>query len=342
MKMNNTIQRDRSALYQLVSESLVFWPVPDDAVIELINISENATFLVSAASGFKTVLRVHRPDYHDEATIAAELSWMAALRSSDHSPGIIQTPAIIPGRDGALIQRHQITGQPPHHMVMFAFVEGIEPDQNQPLDILFHHLGGLSAQLHLHVQHWPLPDGFTRPHWDIDGIFGQIKRWGDWRQAPHLTTSMHQTLEKTELFISQELTRYGKSAERYGLIHADMRLANLLVAGNDMRHVHVIDFDDCGFGWFMYDFAAGISFIEDDLQIPQLKSAWLAGYQEHRSLSDEDIQMIDTMVMLRRMLLLAWVGSHKDADIVADLETDFGRITTMLAERYLSDAANSI
>ena len=92
----------------------------------------------------------------------------------------------------------------------------------------------------------------------------------------------------------------------------------------------------------MYDFAAGISFIEDDLQIPQLKSAWLAGYQEHRSLSDEDIQMIDTMVMLRRMLLLAWVGSHKDADIVADLETDFGRITTMLAERYLSDAANSI
>jgi hypothetical protein len=46
--------------------------------------------------------------------------------------------------------------------------------------------------------------------------------------------------------------------------------------------------------------------------------------------------------MLRRMLLLAWVGSHKDADIVADMETDFGRITTMLAERYLSDAANSI
>jgi hypothetical protein len=42
------------------------------------------------------------------------------------------------------------------------------------------------------------------------------------------------------------------------------------------------------------------------------------------------------------MLLLAWVGSHKDADIVAGLETDFGRITAMLAERYLNDAANSI
>lgn len=226
--MNDQIQRNRSALYQCVAESLSLWPVPDDAAIDLINISENATFLISAADGYKTVLRVHRPDYHDRATIAAELTWMAELNRT----GIIHTPAIIPGHDGSLIQRHQIPGQPPH----------------------------------------------------------------------------------------------------------DMRLANLLVEGNDMRRVHVIDFDDCGFGRFMYDFAAGISFIEDDPQIPQLRSAWLEGYQEQRPLTGEDVMMVDTMIMLRRMLLLAWIGSHKDADIVAGLEKDFGRITVMLAERYLADA----
>ena len=256
---------------------------------------------------------------------------MEALSTAD----VIKTPAILCGTNGARIQRHQISGQPPHDMVMFAFVEGQEPDQSQSLESLFHHLGGLAARLHQHVMSWPLPAGFTRPDWDIDGIYGRIKRWGDWRQAPYLTTSMHTILEEAEAQVSRALLAYGKTSDRYGLIHADMRLANLLVKGNDMRRVHVIDFDDCGFGWFMYDFAAGISFIEDDPQVPHLKSAWLAGYQEIRPLSAEDLMMVDTMIMLRRMLLLAWVGSHKDADIVAELEPDFGRVTAMLAERYL-------
>ena len=325
------IERDRPALYQLAKEALQLWSVPEDATLELINISENATFLVSAPGSTKTILRVHRPGYHSLETIASELTWMEALSTAD----VIKTPAILCGTNGARIQRHQISGQPPHDMVMFAFVEGQEPDQSQSLESLFHHLGGLAARLHQHVMSWPLPAGFTRPDWDIDGIYGRIKRWGDWRQAPYLTTSMHTILEEAEAQVSRALLAYGKTSDRYGLIHADMRLANLLVKGNDMWRVHVIDFDDCGFGWFMYDFAAGISFIEDDPQVPHLKSAWLAGYQEIRPLSAEDLMMVDTMIMLRRMLLLAWVGSHKDADIVAELEPDFGRVTAMLAERYL-------
>jgi Ser/Thr protein kinase RdoA (MazF antagonist) len=118
-----------------------------------------------------------------------------------------------------------------------------------------------------------------------------------------------------------------------------MRLANLLVEDSDQGQVHVIDFDDSGFGWFMYDFAAGISFIEDSPQIPTLKAAWLEGYQQQHPLNAEDIAIIDTMVMLRRMLLLAWVGSHRDADIVADLIGDFGRVSAELAEIYLQNEA---
>ncbi len=54
--------------------------------------------------------------------------------------------------------------------------------------------------------------------------------------------------------------RTARGRERFGLVHADIRLANLLVDG---EHVRVIDFDDCGFSWFMYDFATTVSFIED-------------------------------------------------------------------------------
>ena len=39
------------------------------------------------------------------------------------------------------------------------------------------------------------------------------------------------------------LAAFGTGPARYGLIHADIRLANLLV---DDGRVSVIDFDDCG------------------------------------------------------------------------------------------------
>jgi Ser/Thr protein kinase RdoA (MazF antagonist) len=65
----------------------------------------------------------------------------------------------------------------------------------------------------------------------------------------------------------------------------------------------VIDFDDCGFGWYMYDFAASISFLEHEPDVPEWLDAWLDGYSTVAELSDEDIGMIPVFIMLRRMLL---------------------------------------
>ena len=60
---------------------------------------------------------------------------------------------------------------------------------------------------------------------------------------------------------------YGKGPDRFGLIHCDLRLANLLIDGKEVK---VIDFDDCGFGWYMYDAATPVSFYEHEPQVPGL------------------------------------------------------------------------
>ncbi|MEM1342620.1 MAG: phosphotransferase, partial [Pseudomonadota bacterium] len=120
--------------------------------------------------------------------------------------------------------------------------------------------------------------------------------------------------------------------DRFGLIHADMRLANILTAQD---RPWLIDFDDCGFGWLMYDFAAAISFIEDDPRIPALKAAWLAGYQTQRPLSPADLAEIDTLIMLRRMALLAWIGSHIEAPEPQVLAPGFARTTAHLGQAWL-------
>jgi Ser/Thr protein kinase RdoA (MazF antagonist) len=134
--------------------------------------------------------------------------------------------------------------------------------------------------------------------------------------------------------IIRRLQAFGADAERYGLIHADMRLANLLIS--PAGETRLIDFDDCGLGWFLYDFATGVSFIEDHPQVPTLKEAWVEGYRQVRTLSPAEEREIDSFVMLRRLALLAWIGSHIEAPEPQQLAPDFARVSAELGERYLT------
>jgi len=101
----------------------------------------------------------------------------------------------------------------------------------------------------------------------------------------------------------------------------------------------VIDFDDAGFSWFVYDLAAALSFIETHPDVPAYTDAWLKGYSKVRSLSKEDTDMIETFIMLRRMLLVAWIGSHHDTVQAQAMGPQYTIDTCLLADRYLSKHA---
>jgi Ser/Thr protein kinase RdoA (MazF antagonist) len=150
-------------------------------------------------------------------------------------------------------------------------------------------------------------------------------------------TEERRLLARLDAAIAGRLAAYGRSPERFGLVHADIRLANLLV---DDGHVRVIDFDDSGYAWFMYDFATTVSFMEDHPRVPELQAAWLEGYRSVAPLDPADEAELDTFVMLRRLLLVAWIGSHHTfATEAAELGAGFTAGTCALAERYLSTHA---
>jgi Ser/Thr protein kinase RdoA (MazF antagonist) len=129
------------------------------------------------------------------------------------------------------------------------------------------------------------------------------------------------------------LTDYGTGPDRFGLIHADLRLANLLVDG---ATITVIDFDDCGFGWFYYDFGTAVSFIEDDPALPEWQESWTAGYRSRRPLAAADEDMLASFVLLRRLLLLAWMGTHSHSKESRTKAITYAVGSCTLAERYLS------
>lgn len=320
-----------SELHKLANDSLQLWALPPDMTAQLINVAENYTYQVkNADQSCKFILRLHREHYHTRRAIECELAWSSALAEE----GVVRTAKAIPGRDGNRIQATSVPeAGNPRYLVMFEFLNGDHPDEEQDLTVPFEELGEIAARTHLHSERWQKPRPFERLTWDLDGILGASPTWGRWEDAPNVTTEIAGILSRLQDTLIARISSYGKERGRYGIIHADMRLANLLINGDVTQ---LIDFDDCGFGWYMYDFAAGISFIEDSPQVPELKAAWVRGYRKFRALDRADEREVDSFVMLRRLALLAWIGSHIDAPEPAMLAPGFARVTAKLAENYLT------
>jgi len=316
---------ERMAL--VARQALQAYDADPGARVELINVSENATFVAEGPELGRAILRVHRLGYHDFNAIESELAWMRALRNEAG----ISTPAVLPARDGQQV----VTVTDPvngvaRHCVVFELLPGSEPAQDDASR--FEELGALTARMHRHARTWDRPKGFRRFNWDVDAAFGVAPRWGHWRDGAGVGPDELEVLGRLEQTITQRLAAFGAEPDRFGLIHADTRLANLLVE-NDQ--VSVIDFDDCGFGWFLYDLGTSVSFFEHEAHVPTLIDHWLRGYRSESELSAADEDEIWTFIMLRRLLLVAWIGTHGAVDVARELGAGYTQQSCELAERYL-------
>lgn len=303
-----------------------------DAVLTLLNVSENATYAVDdPATGRRTVLRVHRHGYHDGAEIESELAWLDDLRDQAD----VRTPHVLPTPDGRrLLAMPESGSRDPRYVVHFEWLPGSEPTPTDDrLPESFELLGAITARMHRHVQSWHRPPGFRRFAWDYDGSFGTQARWGRWQAGVDVGAAEREVLARLDATLRKRLARFGCGPHRYGLVHADLRLANLLVDGDQ---TYVIDFDDSGWSWFLYDFGSAVSFFEHDPRVPELTDSWVRGYRTVRALRDEDEAEIPTFVMMRRLLLVAWIGSHSGTDLSRSMGAEYTAGSCDLAESYLS------
>ena len=318
-------------LEKVAKNAIPFYNLPENASVELINLSENATYSVDDhAEGRKWALRVHREGYHSYDAIRSEHAWTDALREQ---AGVI-TPVVVPGRDGQNIQSVAVEGMPgsPRHVVLFDWESGIEPPEDN-LIVPFELLGKVSGQMHKHSKNWRRPEWFERYTWDYETSIGSIPHWGRWQDGMGINESHQQLFGKTAELINKRLNKFGQQPDRWGLVHCDIRLANLLIEGDITK---VIDFDDCGFSWFMYDCATALSFIEGREDVPDLIRSWVKGYRSVLDLPEEDEAEIPTFVMLRRLLLVAWIGSHSETELAQSMGLAYTEETEGLCDQYIS------
>lgn len=320
--------------YDEVIERLSYAALPrwglEGAALRLMSRSENSTYSVTPPGGARPViLRVHREGYHSLNGIRTELAWMRALQAEAG----VKTPQAIPGLDGEDIQIVAHPSLPrPRHCVLFEFIDGVEPAPDKGLIEPFKQLGEVTARTHDHTERWKRPPFLERLTWDFEHSVGATPNWGPWTEGPDLTRERLALLQRAVDLMERRLARYGKASNRYGLIHADFRLANLLIHEGDVR---VIDFDDCGVSWFLYDAATALTLLEHSPDLEALMAAWLEGYRRVRALPADDGAELWTFIMMRRLTVFAWLGSHADTALARQASPGYCAATCELAERYL-------
>ncbi len=275
-----------------------------DAPLRLLGVSENATWLVEDERPM--VLRVHRPGYHSRLAIESELAWMDALRRD--TP--VRTPVRIAARDGRGVVAAVADGRT---LLVDAWevVPGRTLEQ-APGAASITAVGALMARMHEHAMGWSPPVGFERFAWDLDAILGPDARWGDWRAFGGLGEGDRGVIGRALELVVEQVGRFGRAGDRFGLVHADISPANLMV--DPAGGLTVLDFDDSGWSWFLFDLACVIASFEDEAEADRVAEELLQGYGTVRPLPSEQLAMLPAFVMLRRVHLLAWRGSHPQVE----------------------------
>ena len=302
-----------------------------DSRISLLNHSENTTYRIDdPALSSPRVMRVHRAGYHTKHGIMSELAWMKALNDEAG----VHTPQAVPGLDGELVQYVDGPGMDtPRHVVLFQWVAGRRPDETKLIKPV-ERLGEISARMHIHILGWKKPEWFERITWDADTMIGKNVNWGHWEDAPGLDAERHELLNALADALRARLAAFGKDPARYDYVHADLRIANLRVHKGDP---YVLDFDDSGWSWFMYDAGTVTTFIEERPEVPDIIASWVKGYRKVRALPDREIEEIPTFMMLRQMILMGWMASHADTALAAELGPEASAATCRCARTFLDD-----
>jgi len=118
-----------------------------------------------------------------------------------------------------------------------------------------------------------------------------------------LTPEQHDLCCLASKRLSTEITQIG-TQEEYGLIHADLHLANCLLHEGELG---VIDFADCRFASYFYDMAVPLTYLDERPDYEDLRDAFFNGYAKERTLPEQFAAAVQTFMVARAIDIIEWI-----------------------------------
>ncbi|WP_050525378.1 phosphotransferase enzyme family protein [Pseudorhodobacter aquimaris] len=272
----------------------------------LIRDRENAVFRMALPDGHFAALRLHRMGYQTAAAIRSELWFCGALADKG-----LPVPRVLGAKDGAQLVElsngrmasavEWVAGSP----LGYASVPlaGSQDDQAKQ----HYGLGRLLAQIHDVTETLILPADFARPAWDLDGLTGEAPFWGRFWEHPALTDLERGEMRKARDFLRTALQKHAANTALMP-IHADVLRENILVDGAALS---IIDFDDSGLGFPLYDLGTVMSQNLYEPAVQALRAALIEGYQ---TLRPADPRIVDLFTLARTLASVGWTMPRLEAN----------------------------
>ena len=254
----------------------------------------NATFEVQTENA-RYVLRVHRTGYRTPAQIRSEFDFVRAAGAEMGDDPAVPLP--VPARNGDLVVHAEHQGER-RSCDLLHWLDGRVLAPGYGLGVGgVRRLGRALGRLHNAAANFQPPPDFALPVWDADGMFSAAA--SPFRPvlgveevlAPKARGLFAEIADRTRAAFDS----LGRGADAFGITHIDFILGNcFLRRSRTSWHVSVFDFDDCGWGYFLYDLCpllgnlAGYpGAITGNPAYPRLRDELLTGYRSVRPLPAE-------------------------------------------------------
>ena len=309
-----TVSEQADRLSKLAKQSLREYGL-EQASLKLISHGENTVFAVDAPheliekqrsvgkaypryrySSSRLILRIHRANYLPIEAIESELQWLQFLSQETQLP----VPEPIPTLEGKLCTLSEVQGVPEACVCSLTrWLNGSslldEETSKESQLLLLESVGRLLGQLHYHAEHWSVPENFTRPCWDWNGLFGDLAGYSNdgsrvWELTPQPYRNLFESVSKQ---FKEAIALLKQDRSQFGLIHGDFWAGNLLI---NQQEIGVIDFADCGFGYWIYDLARFLNDYIYERDFLLYLDKLLYGYNQIRPFPEAQLPHIKTFI----------------------------------------------
>jgi Ser/Thr protein kinase RdoA (MazF antagonist) len=258
-----------------------------------INYEYNATLKVETADGQLFALRINTNSPRTPENLRAEIALVRLLAED----GRVKVPHPIENREGNFYTSilHEASGRM-FHCVLYSWILGEELEEEPQDEQQLSALGAAMATMHLAVEGFDLPEGSSLPTFD-DPLW--------WTEDFLLSEKSVLDAEAKDL-ISQALAAIKSGVAKFyangtpRVIHADMHGGNALWYEGSLS---VIDFDDCGIGFPLQDFATALYYLDT----PEQDAAFKKGYASVAPVPQCSEKEMRMLFLQRRIVLLNYL-----------------------------------
>jgi len=236
------------------------------------------------------------------------LTWLAALNQEAGLP----VPAPVKTQDGKLLVTILTKGIPQGRIVsLLRWLDGRRLSQGLCPEHLTA-LGRVVAQMHAFSAGWQPPAGFTRPAWNWDAqLGGSLFKCSRQELVASMPPQVQEPFETVSQEAKQVMESLGQAPDAYGLIHADLYPENVLFKTGD---AYPIDFEDCGYGYWMWDIAVALCQWAWGADWERMRDAFREGYARVGCLPETQWAHLDLFVATQFATMVLWASAFLKED----------------------------